>query len=184
MALSDIDPRTALIVVDLQKGLASLPLAHAFDSVVANAAALADAFRSRSLPVVLVNTDRTAPGRRERDAVGRRAFTPDWTAIVPGLRPSPEDLRCTKNSPGVLTSTSLLDMLLARAVTQVVVAGVATGTGVEMTARQAYEMSFNVTLATDAMTDMDPDVHANSVTCIFPRIGETGTVVRIVSLLP
>ena len=31
------------------------------------------------------------------------------------------------------------------------IAGVATGTGVESTARQAYEAGLNVTLATDAM---------------------------------
>jgi nicotinamidase-related amidase len=35
--------------------------------------------------------------------------------------------------------------LKARDVTQVVIAGVATGTGVEATARQAYEAGFNVT---------------------------------------
>ncbi len=183
MALSGIDPRTALIVVDLQKGLASLPLVHPFDRIVSNSAALADAFRSRGLPVVLVNTDGMAPGRREQNAMGRRAFSADWTDIVPEMRASPDDLRITKRSPGAFTGTSLLDMIQSRAVTQVVVAGVATGTGVEMTARQAYDMGLNVTLATDAMTDMDAEVHANSVERIFPRIGETSTVDKIIQLL-
>lgn len=59
----------------------------------------------------------------------------------------------------------------------------ATGTGVEATARQAYELGFNVTCATDAMTDMQGEVHANSVTRIFPRIGETGTTSEIIDLL-
>ncbi len=55
------------------------------------------------------------------------------------------------------------------------VAGVATATGVESTARQAYEQGFNVTLAIDAMTDMRPEAHDYSIAQVFPRLGETGT---------
>ena len=183
MTLSSIDCRTALIVVDLQRGLAALPLAHPFGGVVERAAALADAFRNRRLPVILVNTEGAAPGRREQDAVGG-ARVPGWTDIVPELRAMPSDHRITKRSPGAFTGTGLEDWLRDRRITQVVVAGVATGTGVEMTARQAYDAGLNVTLAIDAMTDMDPGVHANSVERIFPRIGETGAVAQIIDQLP
>ena len=48
---------------------------------------------------------------------------------------------------------------------------------------QTLEAGFNVTLAIDAMTDMNPDAHANSVTRIFPRLGETGTSAEIIGLL-
>jgi len=68
-------------------------------------------------------------------------------------------------------------------VTQVVIVGVATSIGVESTARYAHELGFNVTLATDAMTDMNADAHTNSVTRIFPRLGETGTSREIITLL-
>ena len=68
-------------------------------------------------------------------------------------------------------------------VTQVVVVGIATSAGVESTARQAYELGYNVTLAVDAMTDMNGDAPANSVARIFPRIGETGTTDEIIALL-
>jgi nicotinamidase-related amidase len=64
-----------------------------------------------------------------------------------------------------------------------VFAGIATSIGVESTARQAHELGFNVTLATDAMTDMSLDAHNNSITRIFPRLGETGTTWEIVALL-
>jgi nicotinamidase-related amidase len=64
-----------------------------------------------------------------------------------------------------------------------VIAGVATSIGVESTARQAHEHGFNVTLAVDAMTDANPDAHTNSVTRIFPRLGETGTAQEIIDLL-
>jgi nicotinamidase-related amidase len=68
-------------------------------------------------------------------------------------------------------------------VTQVVIVGVATSNGVEVTARQAYELGFNVTLATDAMTDARDGAHAYSVTQVFPRIGETGAAQEIIGLL-
>ena len=64
-----------------------------------------------------------------------------------------------------------------------VVTGVATGTGVEATARQAYEAGFNVTLAVDAMTDPRPGSHDHSIANVFPRLGETGTAEDILTLL-
>jgi len=68
-------------------------------------------------------------------------------------------------------------------VTQVVIVGVATSAGVESTARQAHELGFNVVLAIDAMTDLNPDAHANSLTRIFPKLGETGTTQEIIDRL-
>jgi nicotinamidase-related amidase len=61
--------------------------------------------------------------------------------------------------------------------------GVATSAGVESTARHAHENGYHVTLATDAMTDRRIDTHLNSITRIFPRIGETGTTTEILALL-
>ena len=68
-------------------------------------------------------------------------------------------------------------------ITQVVVAGVSTCTGVESTARQAYELGFNVTLATDAMMDPRPEAHAYSLGQVFPRLGETGSTDEVIALL-
>ena len=33
------------------------------------------------------------------------------------------------------------------------------------------------------MTDLNPDAHTNSITRIFPRLGETGTTQEIIDLL-
>src|SRR5215472_15160798 len=63
MTISTLDPTTALLVVDLQKGITGLPTAHPMKDVVDNAVALLDAFRSRCLPVVPINVDDRAPGR-------------------------------------------------------------------------------------------------------------------------
>jgi len=182
MTVTTLDPNTALIVIDLQKGIVALPTAHPIGEVVARARSLADAFRSRGLPVVLVNVDGGAPGRTERP---RRSepFPAGWTELIPELDRQPDDLVVTKRTWGAFAGTNLEDQLKARGVTQVVIVGVATATGVEATARQAYEHGFNVTLAIDAMTDLSPEAHDHSVARIFPRLGETGTTREIIGLL-
>jgi len=182
MTVTTLDAKTALIVVDLQKGIVSLSAAYPMDGVVKRAAALAEAFRAHSLPVVLVNVAGGAPGRTEQPR-GHRELPPGWTDLIPELNRQPQDHLVTKHTPGAFTNTGLEAHLKALGVTQVVVAGVATSNGVEVTARQAYELGFNVTFPTDAMTDLQADAHAYSITRVFPRIGETGATQEIIDLL-
>ena len=63
MALTTLDAKTALVVIDLQQGIVAMPTAHPAAQVVTHAAALAEAFRRHGLPVVLVNVAGGAPGR-------------------------------------------------------------------------------------------------------------------------
>jgi nicotinamidase-related amidase len=182
MAITALDPKIALILIDLQKGIVAYPTAHPADEVVRHAAALADAFRRHRLPVVLVNVTGGAPGRTEQ-ARPRGEFPAGWSDLVPELNRQPEDHTVTKRTWGAFTNTGLDEHLKKLGVTQVVVAGVATSIGVESTARQAHELGLNVTLAVDAMTDMSPDAHNNSIARIFPRLGETGTTWEIIALL-
>jgi nicotinamidase-related amidase len=90
---------------------------------------------------------------------------------------------CDQADLGAFAGTDLEARLKAKGVTQVVITGIATGTGVESTARQAYEQGFNVTLAVDAMTDARSEAHAYSLANVFPRLGETGTTQQIIDLL-
>lgn len=182
MTVTSLDPKTALIVVDLQKGIVPRPLAPPMDGVVKRAVALAEAFRGRGLPVVLVNVAGAAPGRTEQPRV-RQAPQPGWTDLIPELNRQPRDHVVTKHTPGAFTNTGLEAHLKALGVSQVVIVGVATSNGVEVTARQAYELGFNVTLASDAMTDPRAEAHAYSIERVFPRIGETGATDEIIGLL-
>ena len=177
-----LDPKSALIVIDLQKGIVSLPTVHPMDDVVERVAVLAEAFRRNGLPVVLVNVAGGAPGRTEQPR-SHRDFPAGWTDLIPELNRQPQDHVATKHTPGAFTDTGLEAHLKTLGVTQVVVVGVATSNGVEVTALQAYELGFNVTLATDAVTDLHADAHAYSITRVFPRIGETGKAEEIIGLL-
>jgi nicotinamidase-related amidase len=182
MALTTLDRQTALILIDLQKGIVSLPTAHPTAEVVKHARTLADAFRHQNLPVVLVNVSGGAPGRAEQTR-STQGFPAGWTDLVPELNQQSTDHTVTKQTWGAFSNTGLNEHLKKLGVTQVVIAGVATSIGVESTARQAHEYGYHVTLAIDAMTDMNADAHENSTTRIFPRLGETGTTQEVVALL-
>ena len=182
MPLTALDPITALVVIDLQRGMVSLPTAHPAAEVVRRAAALADAFRGRGLPVVFVRVDGPPPGRTERPS-NVADLPPGWDEFAPDLGRQPVDHTTTKRTWDALTHTDLEAHLRSRGVTQVVLAGIATSIGVESTARHARDLGFNVTLAVDAMTDASAEAHDNSVARIFPRLGETGTAAEVIRLL-
>lgn len=182
MALTTLDPNTALIIVDLQKGIVGSPFIHPIDGVVDRSRALLSAFRERGLPVVLVNVAGVAPGRTERPRYSA-SFSAGWTDFIPELDQQPSDIVVTKRTWGAFANTDLENQLKTLGVTQVVITGVATGTGVEATARQAYEHGFNVTLAIDAITDARSEAHDYSIKNVFPKLGETGTTQDIIDLL-
>jgi len=180
--LTTLDPQTTLIVVDLQKGNVGSHFSHPIDDVVKRSRAIIDTFRTQGLPVVLVNVAGGAPGRTEQPP--RQRILPEgWTDLISELGLQPSDIVVTKRTWGAFASTDLEAQLKAKGVTQVVVTGIATGTGVEATGRQAYEAGFNVTFATDAMTDVRPEAHEYSLTHVFPRIGETGATQDVLDLL-
>ena len=188
MPVTALDPVTALIVVDLQRGVVAVPvpLEPSAASVVDRAVELLDAFRGHGLPVVLVNVDAGAPGRTDRSVAGGASSVarPDgWTELAAELNAQPGDIRITKKTWGAFHGTGLADKLRELGVTQVVVVGISTTSGVESTARQAFEHGFHVTLATDAMTDFSAAAHANSITEIFPKLGETGTTAEVLERL-
>lgn len=182
MTATTLDPTTALVLVDLQKGITALPTAHPSAEIVERSARLADAFRERGLPVVLVRVTGGAPGRTEGPARGGEVSA-DWADLVPELGRQDSDIVVTKQQWGAFYGTDLDLQLRRRGVTQVVVAGIATSIGVESTARAAHEHGYHVTVAVDAVTDMDAQAHRNSIEKIFPRLGETDTAEAIAQLL-
>jgi nicotinamidase-related amidase len=182
MTITTLDRVTALIVIDLQQGIVQLLASPPVDAVVAKSALLARAFRRHKLPVVLVTATGGAPGRTDQPSRGGQR-PEGWDQLVGELDAQPGDLRIEKQRWGAFATTDLETQLRALGVTQVVIAGVATSIGVESSARQASECGFHVTLAVDAMTDMSPEAHANSIGRIFPRLGESGDTQDIIAQL-
>ncbi|MEV0906867.1 hydrolase [Streptomyces hokutonensis] len=190
MALTALDPRTALVVIDLQGGVVGAPTQpYSGPEVVARTVGLADAFRAAGLPVVLVRVSfaddgaDAVPGRTEQRRPGGAARPEGWDVVVDELAGHPGDIHVVKRNWGAFHGTDLDVQLRRRGVTQIVLTGIATSIGVESTARAAHEHGYHVTLATDAMSDLDAASHTHSIERIFPRLGETGTSAEILELL-
>ncbi|MGW3465301.1 isochorismatase family cysteine hydrolase, partial [Streptomyces olivaceoviridis] len=130
MPISAIDPRTALIVVDLQNGIVGLPLAHPAPGILARNGELLAEFRRRDLPVVLVNVTGAPPGRTDDGPSFPTAIPPQWSELAPELGPADSDHLLTKQARSAFTHTGLADWLRDRDITQVVVTGIATSNGV------------------------------------------------------
>ncbi len=171
--------KTALVVIDLQKGIAgrqTVPYASA--TVVKNAAALAEAFRKNGMPVFLV---RVTPSPDGKDAlhpiadvarpVPAQPFPPDWAEIVPQMGPKQGDFVITKHQWGAFYGTGLDLEFRRRGITTVVLCGISTNIGVESTARFAYEYGYQQIFAEDAMSAMSAEEHTFTITKTFPRIG-------------
>ncbi|MBP2330721.1 nicotinamidase-related amidase [Kibdelosporangium banguiense] len=186
MALTTLDEKTALVALDLINAVAAIPTQpYTAAEVITRTAELAAEFRTHGAPVVLVRVDANpgAPGRTEAATGSRSRAMPEGAGlIVDALAGHPEDIVVLKRNWGAFHGTDLDLHLRRRGITQVVLTGIATSIAVESTARAAHEHGYNVTLATDAMSDLDSAAHQHSVERVFPRLGESGTTAEILEL--
>jgi nicotinamidase-related amidase len=198
MALTTLDPKTALVLIDLQHGIVTPPaVPRSGAEVVARGKELADAFRAHGLPVVLVNVSFSpdfgdAPKGRDdeepepddsEDGDGDEGMPADFAVIVDELSAQDTDIRVTKHQWGAFHGTDLDTQLRRRGVTQIVLAGLVTSRGVDTTAREAYAHNYSVAFAIDAMADRGIEVHENAIERIFPQIGQRATTAEILDVL-
>jgi nicotinamidase-related amidase len=185
--ITALDKNTALILIDLQKGVVALPLAHPVQDILKNSVKLIDAFRKAGQPIVIVNVNPAGKAwtqaRKDPSTTTPPAFKEDWLEIIPEVQFEEGDIFITKHTWGAFFETTLNEELKKRNVTGIVMAGISTSIGVEGTARQASELGYNITFATDAMTDMVLAAHENSLKSIFPRMGETGSTDDVIGKL-
>lgn len=182
MAVTTID-KAALVVLDLQVATAGMPTTpNAAPQIIEGSKRLADAFREKGLPVVWVTVDGGASGR-----VQNQGEAPDlpsnWAELLPELGAQDGDHRLPKQAWGAFHDDRLHTLLQERGAEQVVLTGLTTSFAVESTARAAYERNYHVVVVADAIGDMDADAHENSVSRIFPNLGEVGSVDDVLDLL-
>ena len=186
MDFLSIDPSTtAMVLIDLQQGIVSLPVEpRSGTEVVANALRLLERFRSLGSTVVLVRVgflgekdrlnlpvDAPAPGR------------PGRGDLLPEIGPKEGDIVITKRQWGAFYGTELDLQLRRRGIRTIVIGGVATNFGVESTARDAYERGYGQIFAEDAMSSVSAEGHALTVKLVFPRIGRVRSTDDILKAL-
>jgi len=186
-----LDPRTtALVVIDIQKGIVGmLGAPHPTASVVANCARLVEAARQVGARPVLVHVGGSADGADRLSPTvdqawpGGVALPPDSSDLAPELGSHLRDIVILKRQWGAFYGTDLDLQLRRRKLTTIVLCGIATEFGVESTARDAYERGYEQVFAEDAMTGRNAESHADSIARIFPRMGRVRRTDEIIAAL-
>jgi nicotinamidase-related amidase len=190
MPVTQLDPsRTALVLIDLQRGIIAFPAEpRATAEVIANAVRLADVFRAAGAAVVLVHVAIGPDGgdrlRAQVDAPQpMRQLPTDFAEIVAELGPKEGDIVVTKRQWGAFYGTDLDLQLRRRGIITVVLGGIATNYGVESTARDGYERGYQLVLVEDAMSARSASDHAFAFDRIFPRIGRICRTADVIAAL-
>lgn len=183
---------TALVLIDLQRGI--LPFAggpYSAQQVVANAARLAQRFRTLGSPVILVRvgwSDTFAEALKQE--VDQPSPTPagglpaTWWEFPEELAVSDHDIKVIKRQWGAFYGTDLDLQLRRRGIKTIVLAGISTNIGVESTARSAWEHGYGQIIVEDACSAHSAEEHNASVNVIFPRISRVRTAEQVLAALP
>ncbi len=135
-------PNTALLVVDVQRGV--VEGAYERDSVVANVATLVDKARQEQIPVVWV--------QHSDEQLARGS---DSWQIVAELTPRDTEARVDKNYGDSFEDTTLETVLSGLGVGRLVVVGAQTDACIRSTLHGAFVRGYDATLVSDAHTTED-----------------------------
>lgn len=169
--------KSAIVVIDLQKGITSMPaVPHSTQDVIANSSSILIAARKNNMNVFLVHV---TPSPDLKDALHpisetsfqMSGFNPEWSEYVPELNIQPSDILITKHQWGAFYGTGLDLQLRRRGIDTIILCGIATNMGVESTARFAYEFGYNQIFIEDAMSARSKEEHEYPIRYIFPRFG-------------
>lgn len=170
-----LDARTtALVLIDLQRGVLGMPVTpHSAADVLERSNHLAQRVRAAGGLVVWVRVSfradlADAPRQPVDEPTPFAALPAGWDELAGAVDPS--DVVVTKRHWGAFHGTDLDLHLRRRAVTRVILGGIATSIGVESTARSAHEHSYELVIPEDLCSDISTEGHAASFARIFPRI--------------
>jgi nicotinamidase-related amidase len=170
---------TALVLIDLQKGVLGMPVApHPAADIYKGAMRLAQRFRAAGAPVVQVRVSFSkdladAPSSVVDQPSNFASLPPGWDEFPEPLAPS--DIVITKRHWGAFYGTELDLQLRRRGVRRIVLAGIATNIGVESTARSAFEHGYELVIPEDLCSCVSAETHAFSLKRILPRLARITT---------
>jgi len=188
----NIDPKTtALVVIDLQNGIVSRPLTpYGADAVIKNSVRIAGALSKAGGILVPVHVAFSADGgdrlKQDVDAampVPPGGIPPEWSEFVPEVAKLPSTVKITKRQWSAFHGTELDLQLRRRGVRTIVLCGIATNFGVESTARDAWQLGYEVLLAEDACTSSGDGMHEFAIKNILPRVSRIRSTDEIVAAL-
>ena len=154
---------TALVLIDLQKGVMAMPVApHSAVAVYERSMRVAERFRAAGAAVVRVrvsfSSDLAEALRLPVDQPTNYAGLPPGWDEFPDP-PQPSDVLITKRQWGAFYGTELDLQLRRRGVRSIVLGGIATNIGVESTARSAAEHGYELVIAEDLCSAANAELH-------------------------
>jgi nicotinamidase-related amidase len=178
---------TALVVIDLQKGVLARELQpRPAPQVVASARDVAARFRAAGAPVIWVTVrweqdyaDALSTPVDEATPRPPGGFPPQFAELADGLA-EPGDLHVVKRQWGAFYGTELDLLLRRRGIETIALGGVATNMGVESTARAAWEHGYAVVVLEDLCAGASVEMHEFATRKIFPRIARVRASAQIV----
>jgi acyl-CoA reductase-like NAD-dependent aldehyde dehydrogenase/nicotinamidase-related amidase len=187
--VSDVPPRTALVLVDLQHDYLARPgLVPDVPSVCGRAAALLAGVRRLGLPVAHARTLVRADGS-DRMPHWKRQDVRHCVEGTPGADPpealaeAPGELVLRKRFFSAFADPRLEPWLRERRVERLILAGVYTHACVRSTALDAYERGFQVAIANDAVGSTEP-MHAEVTrTWLAARVASFASVAELLATL-
>jgi nicotinamidase-related amidase len=181
--------KTALVLIDLQHGIVSLPVQPLSAAAVVDASReLAAACRRHGATVVYVRVDLANMLPLKVDIAHARdddaPIPASASELVDNAGFMAGDLIVTKRHWGAFDLSSGLEHALKeRDIDTIILAGIATNYGVESTARQANSLGFQVVIASDACSSLDATAHAFTMEKIFPLMARVRSAREIVDAL-
>jgi nicotinamidase-related amidase len=170
--------KTALVIIDLQKGIVSM--SPKGPEIVGHAVKLVEQFREKNGFISFVKVDfldgkdALKPATDQEPRSG--GYAKGWSEFAPELNVGAQDHVVTKRQWGAFFGTDLDLQLRRRGIETIVLCGISTNIGVETTAREAFQLGYNQIFITDAMTAMSQEEHDATCKFIFPRIGKLRTM--------
>ncbi|KIL41220.1 hydrolase [Gordoniibacillus kamchatkensis] len=182
--------KTALVVIDLQNGIATpgRQLApNSVEQVVGQASKLAQAFTEKGAFVVFVRVS-TLDGKDmpnpKTDAKPNAMQRPEgWDNLIPELARFKNAHVVTKRQWGAFYGTDLDLQLRRRGIDTIVLCGISTSIGVDTTAREAFQHGYHQVFVEDAMTASTKEEHDYVVKTMFPKMGKIRTAEQVVSAM-
>jgi len=185
----DLDPKkTALVAIDLQKGIVSMPAQpHAAADVISRTRQIAERLRAKGGVCVYVHVDMANFLQLPTDQPMRPPNVPppppDASELVPEAGYQPSDILITKRHWGAFAGTDLELQLKQRNVTTILLTGISTNIGVESTARQGTGLGFAFIIVEDACSAREEPQHRWSFDQTFPRLARVRKTEEVLEAL-
>ncbi len=177
--------RTAVLALHYQNDVVhpdgKLGAAAANPELVANASRLLGRARAAGVPVVSIRIVLSPDGIRANAPIFAAAagavVEGTWGAeFLEGLGPADGEPVVTHSRVNAFYESDLEPVLRDLGAERLVVAGVATHSSVEHTARHATDIGYEVVVAADACASSDPELHAAALRVLTPHVAQVTTV--------